>query len=476
MKQAKLLDQFKLIIAGQSCHGEAGQLDIINPATGAVAAQCRTASVAQVDQAVDAAKHAFIGWQTYSHAQRKTILNNIADEIEKHAETLAELVVLEQGKPLALAQMEVQGAIGWTRYTASLDLPVDIIEDSEHKRIERHYQPLGVVASITPWNWPLMIAVWHIMPALRAGNVVINKPSEFTPLATLKLCEIIQQQVPAGVISVVVGNGEVGEALSSHPDVQKVVFTGSTRTGQQIMSGAVKTLKHLTLELGGNDAGIVLPDANLDKIAKQLFNVAFLNAGQTCAALKRLYVHESQYEALAQKLADIANAQVVGDGMLSGTTFGPVQNQMQYQKVKTLIADAISQGAKALSGNQTVPEQGYFIAPTILTEVDESCGVVQQEQFGPVLPILKYRDIEDAIARANASEFGLGGSIWSSDLPAAQVYASKLQCGTVWINSHAEVVPHAPFGGWKMSGLGAEFGLAGLLENTVGQTIQINKA
>jgi len=218
-----------------------------------------------------------------------------------------------------------------------------------------------------------------------------------------------------------------------------------------------------------------LPDANIDEIAAKIFNMAFLNAGQTCAALKRLYVHESQYEALSQKLADIANAQVVGDGMASSTTFGPVQNQMQYNKVKALIADAISQGAKALSGQQQLPEQGYFIAPTILTEVSDSCRVVQEEQFGPVLPILKYTDINDAIARANDSEFGLGGSIWSSDIKAAQTYASQLQCGTVWINTHAEVLPHAPFGGWKMSGLGAEFGLEGLLENTIGQTVHISK-
>jgi len=313
------------------------------------------------------------------------------------------------------------------------------------------------------------------MPALRAGNVVISKPSEYTPLSTLRLCEIIQQEVPAGVISIVVGAGEIGEALSSHPDVQKVVFTGSTRTGQHIMAGAAQQLKHLTLELGGNDAGIVLPDANIDEIAAKIFNMAFLNAGQTCAALKRLYVHESQYEALSQKLADIANAQVVGDGMASSTTFGPVQNQMQYNKVKALIAEAIEQGAKALSGQQQLPEQGYFIAPTILTEVFDSCRVVQEEQFGPVLPVLKYTDINDAIARANDSEFGLGGSIWSSDLKAAQTYATQLQCGTVWINTHAEVLPHAPFGGWKMSGLGAEFGLEGLLENTIGQTVHISK-
>jgi acyl-CoA reductase-like NAD-dependent aldehyde dehydrogenase len=457
MQQANMLNEFKLIIGGQRCSGEQGELEILNPATGLTAARCAKASVAQVNQAVSAAKQASKAWQQISHDERKSILNKIADGIEKHAEMLAELVVLEQGKPLALAQMEVQGAIGWTRYAASMDLPVEVIEDSETKRIERHRQPLGVVASITPWNWPLMIAVWHIMPALRAGNVVISKPSEYTPLSTLRLCEIIQQEVPAGVISIVVGAGEIGEALSSHPDVQKVVFTGSTRTGQHIMAGAAQQLKHLTLELGGNDAGIVLPDTNIDEIAAKIFNMAFLNAGQTCAALKRLYVHESQYEAL------------------SSTTFGPVQNQMQYNKVKALIAEAIEQGAKALSGQQQLPEQGYFIAPTILTEVSDSCRVVQEEQFGPVLPVLKYTDINDAIARANDSEFGLGGSIWSSDLKAAQTYATQLQCGTVWINTHAEVLPHAPFGGWKMSGLGAEFGLEGLLENTIGQTVHISK-
>ena len=475
MQQVNMLNEFKLLIGGQSSRGENGDFEIINPATGLVAANCEKASVAQVNQAVEAAKLAFKTWQTVSHDARKSILNKIADGIEKHAEILAELIVLEQGKPLALAQMEVLGAIGWTRYTATLDIPVDILEDSELKRIERHHQPLGVVASITPWNWPLLIAVWHIMPALRAGNVVISKPSEFTPLATVRLCEIIQQEVPAGVISVVLGDGKIGEALSSHVDVQKVVFTGSTKTGQHIMSGAAQRLMYLALELGADDGCFVGTFADLDKIAPHIFNAAFLNGGQTCAALKRLYVHESQYDALAQKLADIANAQVVGDGMEPSTTFGPVQNHMQYKKVKALIDDAIAQGAKALSGQQTLPEQGYFIAPMILTELVESCSVVQEEQFGPVLPVLKYREIEDAIARANASEYGLGGSIWSSDVNAAQFYASQLQCGTVWINAHAEVVPHAPFGGWKMSGVGAEFGLNGLLENTIGQTVHINK-
>jgi acyl-CoA reductase-like NAD-dependent aldehyde dehydrogenase len=254
----------------------------------------------------------------------------------------------------------------------------------------------------------------------------------------------------------VVGAGEIGEALSSHPDVQKVVFTGSTRTGQHIMAGAAQQLKHLTLELGGNDAGIVLPDANIDEIAAKIFNMAFLNAGQTCAALKRLYVHESQYEALSQKLADIANAQVVGGGMESSTTFGPVQNQMQYNKVKELIADAISQGAKALSGQQQLPEQGYFIAPTILTEVSDSSRVVQEEQFGPVLPVLKYTDINDAIARANDSEFGLAAYLYSQNAARVWRTSEALEAGMIGINTGLISNEVAPFGGVKQSGLGRE--------------------
>ncbi|MBB1488053.1 aldehyde dehydrogenase family protein [Oceanospirillum sp. D5] len=462
-------------INGQSVQGEAEPLDVLNPATEEVIVTVNNASVAQLDAAVDAAKQAFSSWQYSSHDDRKQALNRIADNIENNAAELAEIVVKEQGKPMFLAQAEVSGAVAWTRYAAGMDIPTDIIEDSENKRIEVQHKPLGVVGSITPWNWPLMIAIWHIMPALRAGNTVVCKPSGLTPLNTLKLFELIQQELPAGVLNVVLGDAEIGNAMSEHPGIDKIIFTGSTPTGQQIMRNASSNLKRLTLELGGNDAGIILPDADIDAIAEGIFQTAFLNMGQTCAALKRLYVHESQYDQVCSKLADIAQQQVVGDGLADGTTFGPVQNKKQLDLVAALVDDAREQGANVLSGGSRSDSAGYFYPPTIIAGAKAGMRVVDEEQFGPVLPVISYSDLDDAIAQANASNVGLGGSVWSSDLEKAQQIASKLECGTAWINGHAEVLPHAPFGGCKMSGFGVEFGLQGLLEYTQPQTININK-
>lgn len=466
---------FNMWINGQSVQGEAESLDVLNPATEEVIVTVNNASVAQLDAAVDAAKQAFSSWQYSSHEDRKQALNRIADNIENNAAELAEIVVKEQGKPMFLAQAEVGGAVAWTRYAAGMDIPTDIIEDSENKRIEVQHKPLGVVGSITPWNWPLMIAIWHIMPALRAGNTVVCKPSGLTPLNTLKLFELIQQELPAGVLNVVLGDAEIGNAMSEHPGIDKIIFTGSTPTGQQIMKNASSNLKRLTLELGGNDAGIILPDADIDAIAEGIFQTAFLNMGQTCAALKRLYVHESQYDQVCSKLADIAQQQVVGDGLAEGTTFGPVQNKKQLDLVAALVDDAREQGANVLSGGSRSDSAGYFYPPTIIAGAKAGMRVVDEEQFGPVLPVISYSDLDDAITQANASNVGLGGSVWSSDLDKAQQIASKLECGTAWINGHAEVLPHAPFGGCKMSGFGVEFGLQGLLEYTQPQTININK-
>ena len=466
---------FNMWINGQSVQGEAESLDVLNPATEEVIVTVNNASVAQLDAAVDAAKQAFSSWQYSSNEDRKQALNRIADNIENNAAELAEIVVKEQGKPMFLAQAEVGGAVAWTRYAAGMDIPTDIIEDSENKRIEVQHKPLGVVGSITPWNWPLMIAIWHIMPALRAGNTVVCKPSGLTPLNTLKLFELIQQELPAGVLNVVLGDAEIGNAMSEHPGIDKIIFTGSTPTGQQIMKNASSNLKRLTLELGGNDAGIILPDADINAIAEGIFQTAFLNMGQTCAALKRLYVHESQYDQVCSKLADIAQQQVVGDGLAEGTTFGPVQNKKQLDLVAALVDDAREQGANVLSGGSRSDSAGYFYPPTIIAGAKAGMRVVDEEQFGPVLPVISYSDLDDAIAQANASNVGLGGSVWSSDLDKAQQIASKLECGTAWINGHAEVLPHAPFGGCKMSGFGVEFGLQGLLEYTQPQTININK-
>lgn len=467
--------QVSLFIDGTRHVGDGTSFEVINPATEAVAASGNMASLEQLDQAVAAARRAFPGWSATSDAERTSLMHQIADRIEANSDELARIIVQEQGKPLFLAQMEVGGAVAWTRYNADLEIPVKVLEDSEHKRIEGHRKPLGVVASITPWNWPLMIAIWHIMPALRSGNTVVSKPSGLTPVNTLRLVEIINEVLPDGVVNLVTGEREIGEAISRHGDINKVIFTGSTPTGQSIMANAAGTLKRLTLELGGNDAGIVLPDADPDALAEGIFNTAFINMGQTCAALKRLYVHDSLHDRLCDRLTELARAQVVGDGLAEGTTFGPVQNRAQLGIVSELVEDARAQGGRVLCGGSPVDGKGYFYPPTLVSEVSNGVRLVDEEQFGPALPIIRYTDVEDAIRMANDCPFGLGGSVWGSDPEAAHQVAQRLECGTVWINNHAEVLPHAPFGGCKHSGLGVEFGVEGLLEYTQLQVIHQSK-
>ncbi|MGO2262438.1 aldehyde dehydrogenase family protein [Halomonas sp.] len=465
----------QLLIDGQTVAGEGAPFEVINPADESVIGEGQQASTGQLDKAVDAARKAFANWRETSESARCTLMHTIADRLETHADELARIIVLEQGKPLVVAKGELQGAVAWTRYNADVKIPVKVFEDNEQKRIEGHRKPLGVVASITPWNWPLMIAIWHIMPALRTGNTVVCKPSGLTPLNTLRLVEIINEVLPAGVVNMVTGEREIGEAISRHKGIDKVIFTGSTPTGQNIMANAASNLKRLTLELGGNDAGIVLPDADIDAIAEAIFNTAFVNMGQTCAALKRLYVHEDLYEALCDKLAELAQAQRVGDGLVEGTTFGPVQNAQQFKLIVDLVEDAKARGGRVLSGGARVFDKGYFYPPTIVADVSNGVRLVDEEQFGPVLPVIRYRDIDEALAMANDCSFGLGGSVWSGDPDAAKSVATRLECGTVWINNHAEVLPHAPFGGCKLSGVGVEFGVEGLLEYTQLQVISMPK-
>ncbi|PKF81628.1 aldehyde dehydrogenase [Vibrio sp. vnigr-6D03] len=468
-------NRFGLIINGQKRAGDLPPRPVINPATGQVLRDAPEASSKLLNLAVESANQAFESWKNVSHMTRKAMLTEIADNLEAAMEELATLIVEEQGKPLDLARMEVGGAVAWTRYAAGADVPVKVIQDDDTKRIELHHKPIGVVASITPWNWPLMIAVWHVMPALRTGNCVIIKPSELTPFSTIRMVEIMADVLPDGVINVISGGGELGQAISEHKGINKIVFTGSTPTGQRIMSAASGNLKRLTLELGGNDAAIVLPNSDVQAFAQGLFQTSFINMGQTCAALKRLYVHESQYEEVCQALTEIAQSQRVGAGLEEGVTFGPVQNLNQFNKVQELIDDAVAQGAKVLTGGKPVSDEGYLFPPTIVANVSNGIRLVDEEQFGPVLPVIPYQTVEQAIQLANDSDMGLGGSVWGSDTEQAQQVAQRMECGTVWINGHAEVLPHAPFGGNKMSGFGVEFGEEGLLENTQPQLININR-
>ncbi|CRM77453.1 aldehyde dehydrogenase family protein [Pseudomonas marginalis] len=469
------MHNYKMLIDGIQVAGEEGRFDVINPATGAVFAQCPAGSLGQLDQAVNAAQLAFKSWRHSSHPDRCERLLAIAADIEQEAPSLARLIVLEQGKPLELAFSEVMGAAAWTRYAAGQEIAVERVEETPTQRIELHRKPLGVVASITPWNWPFMIAVWHIMPALRAGNCVISKPSSLTPLSTLGLADIIARHVPRGVINCVTGEQGFGSAITSHPGIQKIVFTGSTATGQSVMRGAASNLKRLTLELGGNDAAIVLPGTPVEAVAEAIFQAAFLNMGQTCAALKRLYIHESQYEAFADALTHIAARQVVGDGLDAGVTFGPVQNLEQLELVEALVDDARANGARVLCGGARLDHPGFFYPPTLVADVTDGHRLVDEEQFGPVLPLIAYRDVEDVLKRANAGDMGLGGSVWGPDVEQAQALASRLESGVAWVNCHAQIQPNTPFGGSKMSGFGVEFGLEGLLEFTGQQLLFVRK-
>lgn len=470
---------YSMVINGKVANAEK-TFDVINPATGQPFALAQAGSVADLDRAVAAARAAFPTWSRIDDADRKGLLNALADALESHMPELMDLVTCETGKPLnglngVGSGMEVGGSIAWTRYTASLDLPVEVIQDNDEARVEVHRKPLGVVGSITPWNWPLMIGIWHVIPALRAGNTVVMKPASVTPTATVRFVQIANEILPPGVLNIVTGEGGIGAAIARHPDINKIVFTGSTPTGKRIMENAAGNLKRLTLELGGNDAGIVLPDVDPKAVAARLFGVGFHNNGHTCACLKRLYVHESMYEALVAELARIAQETVVGDGSMPETQLGPVQNRAQRDLVHELVEDARAHGARILSGGMPRPGEGYFYPPTIIADARNGMRVVDEEQFGPVLPVIRYTDVEEAIALANDNDNGLGGSVWSDDLERAITVAKRLECGTAWVNEHGAVQPDAPFGGVKQSGIGVEFGRYGLEEYTSIQTLKIMK-
>ena len=472
---------YPMIINGQPVNATK-TFGIINPATSEVFAQVQAGDASHVDAAVKAARAAFPAWAARPDAERVALIQQIAGLIQANMPELMELVTLETGKPLGGlngvgAGMEVGGSIAWTQVTASLSLPVEVIQDNDDARIEVHRKPLGVVGSITPWNWPLMIAIWHIMPAMRTGNTVVIKPSENTPVATLRFVELANTVLPPGVLNIVTGerNSDVGVAITRHPDINKIVFTGSTPTGKKIMGNAADNLKRLTLELGGNDAGIVLPDVDPKEVAPRLFGVAFHNNGQTCACLKRLYVHESIYEEVCAELAKIAQATIVGDGKNPDTQLGPLQNEAQLNIVKSLAEDAKAKGARFLCGGNQKPGKGYFFEPTIVADVSNGMRLVDEEQFGPILPVIKYKDLADAIRMANDNPNGLGGSVWSRDTAKAASIGLQLECGTAWVNEHGAIQPDAPFGGIKQSGLGVEFGHYGLEEYTNIQTLKIMK-
>lgn len=451
----------------------AEQFAVLNPATGDVVGHAPKGTPSDVNAAVAAARAAFDFWRATADQTRREACLAMAQIIEEHAEELAHLVTQEQGKPLDGfgSRFEVGGCVGWLRNTASLELPVETIQDDETAHIVVHRKPVGVVACIAPWNWPLMIVVWQLAPAIRAGNTVVVKPSPLTPLSTLRLIELAASVLPAGVLNVVAGLDDIAPVLTSHPDVAKVTFTGSSATGRQVMASAAETLKRLTLELGGNDAAIVLHDVEPSAIVAGLFGGAFVNTGQTCTALKRLYVHTDVYDAVCTQLAAVAGSVPMGNGLEDGTVLGPLQTPQQVDRLVAMVADATAKGARVLVGGAPLNRAGNFFAATVLADCASGMRVVDEEQFGPVLPIIRYENVEDAIAEANASEYGLGGSVWSADSARAAELVGRLECGISWVNSHGFLNPNAPLGGVKQSGFGVEFGVDGLKEFTTSQTV-----
>lgn len=442
-----------------------------NPATEEVIAQVPDAEAADLDRAVAAARRAFPAWSALPIAERQAFVGRIGDVLEANFEQFLHLLTKEQGKPRAGAEWEIGGSIYWCREIATQSLPVKIVEQTDTRTVETHHVPLGVVGGITPWNFPVLLAIWKIAPALVAGNTMVLKPSPFTSLCTLKLGELLRDVLPAGVLNIVSGGNALGEQLVKHPDVNKISFTGSTATGRRIMATASSNLKRITLELGGNDPAIILPDVDVAATAQQLFWAAFQNSAQFCVAAKRLYIHEDIYDALAKALVEYARTVVVGDGAHQDSQLGPIQNKMQFEKLKSLFADVKASGQNVLLGGEVGEGPGFFVPVTIVDNPPEDSRVVVEEAFGPILPLLKFSDIDDVVRRANDTQYGLAASVWGKDIGKARAIADRIEAGTVWINEIHTFSPHVAFGGHKQSGIGIENALEGLSEYTNAKTI-----
>lgn len=467
---------YYLSIAGELVSTDA-HFDVFNPATGEAFAKAPSGSPEQLEAAIAAAKGAFKTWSVLSYEQRQSYLDAYADALLEHRDELARLLTLEQGKPLkTMAEPEVDQAISWIRQIAARRIPVEIVEENDNHIVELHHTPLGVVGAITPWNFPVLLALWKVAPALITGNTMVIKPSPFTPLTTLRFGQIAQSVLPAGVLSVVSGGNELGPQMTAHPDIAKISFTGSTETGKHVIRSAAGTVKRLTMEMGGNDAAIVMPDADWQAIIPQLYWGAVGNSGQWCVGIKRLYVHSSYRNEFVAAFVEYARQQVMGDGLDPNVTVGPVQNKMQYDKVRSFLDDIKANGYKVVLGGEVDESRpGYFIPVTVLDNPPESSMIVQQEQFGPIVPIIAYDDVDDVVARANDSPFGLGGSVWGRDTQAAVAVANRLETGMVWVNEiHTQGVD-IPFGGHKQSGIGTEHGHEGRLLFTNPKTVLIKK-
>jgi len=466
---ADIRTDFSLLIDGAAA-SSSSSLDVINPATGQVFARCPAAGRDELDRAVAAARRAFPAWRDMSYTQRAERIHGFCESLKQHQDELARLLTMEQGKPLSQARDEIARAATQSEGMTKIPIELEVIEDNAQRHIELQWFPLGVAGIITPWNAPINLAAGPLTSALYTGNCVVLKPSPYTPLCTLKLGEIAREHFPRGVINVLAGGDDLGRWMTEHPGIDKIGFTGSVEAGKQVMAAAAKTLKRVTLELGGNDAAIVLDDVDPKAIAPKLFFASFVNSGQVCMAIKRIYAHERVYDAICEALADEARKAKVGSGLEPDTQLGPIQNREQYDRVVGILEETRRSGARILAGGDVPATDGYFIPPTIVADIDEHSRLVQEEQFGPIVPVLKFTDEEDALRRANDTRYGLSGSVWSGNPDRAAALASRLEVGTAWVNHHRATSATVPFGGAKESGIGriySEMGLKAYLEPRV---------
>ncbi|ESQ90504.1 hypothetical protein ABENE_12340 [Asticcacaulis benevestitus DSM 16100 = ATCC BAA-896] len=448
--------------------------DVINPATTDVFAQAPQATEDQLDAAVAAAQRAFLTWRETDVAVRREVMVACAVRMRAHADELIDWLVREQGKPFVVAQGEVMGSARWMEFTAGLPLPGEVVEVDGVKVGEVRRKPYGVVGAIVPWNYPLISAVWKIAPALLTGNTVVLKPSPFTPLATLRLGELLLDLLPPGVLNIISATDDLAPAMTAHSGIRKLTFTGSTATGKKVFAAAAEHIKGVTLELGGNDPAIVLADVDVADTAQKIFAAAFANSGQVCSAIKRVYVHADIHDALVVELASLAGKAVIGSGLDETVTVGPLSTQAQFDKVLDLMNDAAEQGGVFAAGApEAVDRPGYFIAPAIITGLPDTARLVTEEQFGPALPILSFTHIDEVVSRANDTPYGLSASVWSIDIEAAVSVASRIDAGTVWVNQHMKPRPQLPTAGVKASGVGAENGAWGLESFLQIQTIAV---